>query len=96
MKKKIFVLGVACLLLIMVFTAVFGKKGVMDLRRSRRELAAQAGRIRALEAERDRLESEIRRLETDPRAVEKAAREKLGLAAPGEKVVVDPAPPVKK
>jgi cell division protein FtsB len=95
-KKKIFVLGVACLLLIMVFTAVFGKKGVMDLRRSRRELAAQAGRIRALEAERDRLESEIRRLETDPRAVEKAAREKLGLAAPGEKVVVDPAPPVKK
>ncbi|MCX6573971.1 MAG: septum formation initiator family protein [Candidatus Aminicenantes bacterium] len=96
MKKKIFVLGVACLLLIMVFTAVFGKKGVMDLRRSRRELAAQADRIRALEAERDRLTAEIRRLETDPRAVEKAAREKLGLAAPGEKVVVDPAPPVKK
>jgi cell division protein FtsB len=95
-KKKIFVLGVACLLLIMVFTAVFGKKGVMDLRRSRRELAAQADRIRALEAERDRLTAEIRRLETDPRAVEKAAREKLGLAAPGEKVVVDPAPPVKK
>ena len=96
MKKKIFVLGVACLLLIMVFTAVFGKKGVMDLRRSRRELAAQADRIRAHEAERDRLTAEIRRLETDPRAVEKAAREKLGLAAPGEKVVVDPAPPVKK
>ena len=96
MKKKIFVLGVACLLLIMVFTAVFGKKGVMDLRRSRRELAAQADRIRALEAERDRLAAEIRRLETDPRAVEKAAREKLGLAATGEKVVVDPAPPVKK
>jgi cell division protein FtsB len=95
-KKKIFVLGVACLLLITVFTAVFGKKGVMDLRRSRRELAAQADRIRALEAERDRLTAEIRRLETDPRAVEKAAREKLGLAAPGEKVVVDPAPPVKK
>ncbi len=96
MKKKIFVIGVACLLLIMVFTVVFGKKGVMDLRRSRRELAAQADRIRALEAERDRLAAEIRRLETDPRAVEKAAREKFGLAAPGEKVVVDPAPPVKK
>jgi cell division protein FtsB len=95
-KKKIFVIGVACLLLIMVFTAVFGKKGVMDLRRSRRALAAQAARIRALEAERDRLAAEIRRLETDPRAVEKEAREKFGLAAPGEKVVVDPAPPVKK
>lgn len=96
MKKKILLMGGACLLLIMVFTALFGKKGVMDLRRSRRELAARAERIRALEAERDRLAEEIRRLETDPRAVEKPAREKLGLAAPGEKVVVDPAPPVRK
>jgi cell division protein FtsB len=45
---------------------------------------------------RARLEAEIRRHENDPRAVEKPAREKLGLAAPGEKIVVDPAPPVKK
>ncbi len=96
MKKKILLIGGACLLLIMVFTALFGKKGVMDLRRSRRELAARAERIRALEAERDRLAEEIRRLETDPRAVEKPAREKLGLAAPGEKVVVDPAPSARK
>jgi cell division protein FtsB len=95
-KKKIFVIGIVCLLLIMVFTAVFGKKGVMDLRQSRRKLAARAERIRALEAERDRLDAEVRRLEKDPRAVEKEAREKIGLAAPGEKVVVDPAPPVKK
>lgn len=96
MKKKIFILGIVCLLLIMVVTALFGKKGVMDLRRARRTLAAREERIRELEAERDRLAAEIRRLESDPRAVEKAAREKLGLAGPGEKVVVDPAPPVKK
>ena len=96
MKKKIFVLGVACVLLIMVVTALFGKKGVMDLSRARRTLQTRAETIRTLEAERDRLEAEIRRLESDPRAVEKAAREKLGLAAPGEKVVVEPAPPVKK
>jgi cell division protein FtsB len=95
-KKKIFVIGIACFLLILVVTALFGKRGVMELRRSRRELAEKAERIRALQAERERLEAEIRRLETDPRAVEKAAREKLGLAAPGEKVVVDPAPPGKK
>jgi cell division protein FtsB len=95
-KKKIIVLGVACVLLIMIVTALFGKKGVVDLRRARRTLQTRAETIRALEAERDRLEAEIRRLENDPRAVEKAAREKLGLAAPGEKVVVEPAPPVKK
>ena len=96
MKKKIFVLAIACLLLILIVTALFGKKGVMDLRRARRILAAHTERIHELEADRDRLEAEIRRLESDPRAVEKAAREKLGLAAPGEKVVVDPAPPTKK
>jgi cell division protein FtsB len=97
-KKKIVVLGIASVLLIMIVTAVFGKKGVMDLRRSRRTLAARTERIRELEAERDRIAAEIERLRKDPRAVEKAAREKLGLAAPGEKVVVDPAPapPAKK
>ncbi len=96
MKKKIVIIAAACFLLILIVTALFGKKGVMELRQARRTLAARSEQIRALEAERDRLEAEIRRLETDPRAVEKAAREKLGLAAPGEKVVVDPAPPVKK
>jgi len=94
-KKKIFVIGVACLLLILIVTALFGKKGVMDLRRARKQLAERAEEIRALEAEKARLEAEIRRLESDPRAVEKAAREKLGLAAPGEKVVVDPGPAAK-
>ena len=96
MKKKIFFIGIACFLLILVVTSLFGKKGVMDLRRARQTLAERTQRIRALEAERARLEAEIRRLDSDPRAVEKAAREKLGLAAPGEKVVVDPAPPAGK
>jgi cell division protein FtsB len=95
-KKKIFILGIACLLLIMIVTALFGKKGVMDLRRARRTLATRAERIRALEADKAKLEADINRLENDPRAVEKAAREKLGLVEPGEKVVVVPAPPVKK
>ncbi len=96
MKRKIVTLAVVSVLLIMAVTTFFGNKGVMSLRGDRRKLAAQAERIRDLEAQKARLETEIARLESDPRAVEKAAREKLGLAAPGEKVVVDPAPPVKK
>jgi cell division protein FtsL len=95
-KKKIIAIAAACFLLILIMTAFFGKKGVLELRQSRRTLAARADQIRELEAERDRLQAEIRRLENDPRAVEKAAREKLGLIAPGEKVVVDPGPPPDK
>lgn len=97
MKKKILLIGFACLLIIMIVTALFGKKGVMDLRRARRVLAERTERIRALETEKARLEAEIERLDRDPRAVEKQAREKLGLIAPGEKVVVAPGPsPAKK
>ena len=96
MRKKIFAIAVACLLLIMIVTALFGKKGVMELRGARRELAARAETIRALEAEKARLEAEIDLLQGDPRAVERAAREKLGLARPDEKVVVVPAPPPKR
>jgi len=95
-KKKIFILGIACFFLILIFTSLFGKKGVMDLRRARQNLAALETRVRALEAEKVRLEAEIDRPDKDPRAVEKPAREKLGLVGPGEKVVVIPAPPVKK
>ena len=94
-RKKVFIIGVACLFLILIVTSLFGKKGVMDLRRARRNLAALETRVRALEAEKARLAAEIERLENDPRAVEKAAREKLGLAAPDEKVVVTPDRPKK-
>ena len=96
MKKKIFILGVVCFFLILIVTSLFGKKGVMELRRARRALAASETRVRALEADKARLEAEIDRLDKDPRAVEKRAREKLGLVEPGEKVVVIPVPPVKK
>jgi cell division protein FtsB len=95
-KKKILLIGFACLLIIMIVTALFGKKGVMDLRRARRVLAERTERIRALETEKARLEAEIERLDKDPRAGEKQAREKLGLIAPGEKVVVAPGPPPAK
>jgi cell division protein FtsB len=95
-KKKILLIGFACVLLIMIVTALFGKKGFMDLRRARRILAERSERIQALEAEKTRLEAEILRLEQDPRAIEKQAREKLGLVKPGEKVVVVPGPAAKK
>lgn len=88
--RKVFVLGVTCLFLVMIVTALFGKKGVMDLRRAQRTLVVLEAEVRSLEKERAALESEIDRLEKDPRAVEQAAREKLGLVAPGEKVVVLP------
>jgi cell division protein FtsB len=94
-RKKIFLLGTVCLFLIMIVTAVFGKKGVMDIYRLRVELAGLEGEVQKLKQDKAELESEIRRLEKDPMAVEKAARQELGLIKPGEKVIVIPKVPKK-
>jgi cell division protein FtsB len=89
-RKKIFILGIACLLLVMVVTSVFGKKGVMDIHRARQKLADLDVLVRKLEQEKAALEAEIRELEKNPRAVEKEARDELWLIKPGEKVIVVP------
>jgi len=94
-RKRIFILGIACLFLIMVVTSVFGKKGVMEINRTRQKLAELQAEARNLKQDKARLEAEIHELETNPRAVEKAARERLWLIKPGEKVVVVPKPPKK-
>ncbi|HUL59869.1 MAG TPA: septum formation initiator family protein [Anaeromyxobacteraceae bacterium] len=59
------------------------------LRKARR-LAGEAGRIEAdnarLAEENARLSREVKALRTDPSAMERAAREDLGLVRPGERV----------
>jgi len=94
-RRKIFLLGMACLFLIMVVTSVFGKKGVMDIHRARQRLAALELEARKLGQEKVRLEAEIRELERNPRAIEKEARGELWLIKPGEKVIVVPKAPKK-
>ncbi len=78
----------------MIVTSFFGKKGVMDIHRARRACNELETEVLALEGKRAKLQQEILELEKDPRAVEREAREKLGLVKPGEKVVV--IPPRKK
>ncbi|MGD1008915.1 MAG: septum formation initiator family protein [Candidatus Aminicenantales bacterium] len=92
-RKKVFILGIACLFLVMVVTSVFGKKGVMDIHRARLKLADLDRDVRRLAWEKSRLEAEIRELERNPKAVEKEARDKLWLIKPGEKVIVVPKDP---
>ena len=89
-RKKILVLGIGCLLVSVIVTSFFGKKGVMDINRARKNIRDLQATLEALKGERARLEREIRELESDPRAVEREAREKLWLIEPGEKVVVLP------
>jgi len=95
LRKKVVTIGIVCLFLITIFTVIFGKKGVMDIHQAKKELAGLEAELSRLQSEKNRLMKEIERLEKDPRAVEKQAREKLGLVAPGEKVIIIPSQPVK-
>ncbi len=90
--------GLAGLLLGSLFLAgcaalLFGERGVLDVRRSRRQLADLRAEV-AAETERvERLTREVERLGKDPKALERVAREELGMAKPGEVVILLPRDP---
>jgi cell division protein FtsB len=93
------------LLLSALFFAIFlvSDRGLLQLRRQRAQVERVREEIAQLEADNRRLEGELAALRTDPRALEKIAREELNLVKPGEVVIVlpdgwerrvKPAPPV--
>jgi cell division protein FtsB len=87
---------VAGVLAVLLGAAVFGDNGFLHLRRLRSEVEALHRDVQALEAENERLSRAITELHTDPTAMERIAREELGLVRPGERVLRfqrSPAPP---
>ncbi len=83
-------------LLSLVFSALLfalffvGDRGFLQIRRQRTQLRTAQDEVAKLDAENRKLEAEVAALKNDPRALEKIAREKLGLVRPGEVVVVLP------
>jgi len=72
------------------FIAAFGPSGYRDLRRSRRELTERQITLqRQIDAVRE-LRTQVRALEDDPAAVERIAREELGLVREGEITILLP------
>jgi len=70
--------------------ALFADGGYVDLRRARTQLAEMELRVADKTAQVERLESEVVRLRDDPTALERIAREELGLSRPGEIVFLLP------
>ena len=71
----------AGIILIFVFTPLFGV--AYHMRRQNDQLKAQIEQVRILN---DKIAAQIVALQQDPRAVEKEARETLGLAKPHETI----------
>jgi len=67
---------------------VVGDRGLAQSIRARREYRRARADLVRLKDRNDALRDEVRRLTADPAAIEAVAREELGLARPGEILVV--------
>lgn len=65
---------------------VFGSHGLLAMRRTQTQIKQLRGEIDRLNQENNDLSKQVQALRTDPKAVERIAREEMGLARPGEMI----------
>jgi cell division protein FtsL len=75
------------LVLVMIVHDVFGTHGFLAMRRTQNEIRKVKANLDALGKENAALAQEVKDLNTDPRLIEKIARDDLGLARPGEIII---------
>ena len=78
------------LILVLVVHDIFGTHGYLAMRRTQAEIRKVQAGIKQLNKENLQLQEEVRDLKTDPRKIEKIARDELGLARPGEVIIKIP------
>jgi cell division protein FtsB len=83
---RAWVLGTVIALIALGVGSVFGDRGILNMLGEREKVEALRGELDELRAENARLSGEISDLRTSPRAIERLAREELGLARPDETV----------
>lgn len=85
------ILGFAIFLL--AIHDVFGSHGLLAMRRTQKQIDALHGELDRLNKENKNLSVEVQALKSDPKAVERIAREEMGLARPGEMIFKIPDSP---
>lgn len=80
----------ALLVLVLLVHDIFGTHGFLAMRRKQLEIKRVTTDLDQLNKENLQLEQEVRELKTDPRKIEKIARDELGLAKPGEVIIKIP------
>lgn len=70
---------------------VFGTHGLMAMHRSKTQIEAIQTKLAKLDQENLDLQEHIQNLKTDPATIEKIARDRMGLARPGEMIFRLPA-----
>jgi cell division protein FtsB len=84
------ILGLA--LLALLVHDIFGTHGFIAMRRTQKEIEQIRNEIGRINNENKSLADQVNSLKTDPRAIERVAREEMGLARPGELIFKLPDP----
>ncbi|HXJ16097.1 MAG TPA: septum formation initiator family protein [Candidatus Polarisedimenticolia bacterium] len=71
-------------LALLLLQDIFGTHGLLAMRRSHKEAERMQHEINRVNEENRQLEERVKALKTDPHAIERIAREEMGLARPGE------------
>jgi len=87
--RKILLISLAAL----AIYDVFGAHGFLATWRTRKQLRDMREQVERLHQENEQLTRQVNSLKTDPQAIERVAREKMGLARPGEMIFKLPPPP---
>ena len=88
LRKKAAILASIIVVVGLLVGSLFGDRGLLQLVSQRERADALAREIEQLKADNFHLAADITALRRDPAAIERIAREELGLARPGETVFV--------
>jgi cell division protein FtsB len=91
-RRRIATGGVAVLTAMLLVHVVWGDNGAVDYSKKRSEHKQLEQELQDLQKENERLQTNIKGLRTDPKVIEKEAREQLKYARPGEVIYTLPAP----
>lgn len=92
-RRKLATAAMSLLVVMLAYHVVFGVNGMMAYHSKRGENQKLQQDILRLQQENDRVSRRVRELKTDPKAIEREAREQLKYARSGEVVYVAPEPP---
>ena len=91
-RRRIATGAVIVVTALLFFHVMFGANGMVVFRQKRDEYQQLQKEIDSLQKENERYTEQIKALKSDPKMIEKEAREQLHYARPGEVVYVAPPP----
>jgi cell division protein FtsB len=94
-RRRVATVAVAAITVWLFVHVMFGANGMVVYRQKKAEYVGLQNEVHSLQQENDRYTEQIKSLQTDPKTIEKEAREQLHYARPGEVIYVAPPPPPK-